>query len=297
MPAGAVFKSVDVVTTPKLNICEYFGNVSSQTPDLSACLVQITGPCEEPYQIAEFDEWVLVTSGLFVVNHGDGQTTVAKAGEGMFIKGGMRVKISWPGPCQYIPICMPAFSPAICHREGEGEEKDAEALKRLSELHVKAGSETEAKEAKTISNSAVPIVFKSVDVVTTDKLVITEYVGNVASKESGISACLATVTEACEEAYQAPEFDEYVLVVAGELILRQPAGDTLVKQGEGILLKAGERVKWVWPGPCQYVPICLPAFNPANCHREEDEVAVKDPEAIKRLENLHEVSNDKAVGA
>jgi hypothetical protein len=32
----------------------------------------------------------------------------------------------------------------------------------------------------------------------------------------------------------------------------------------------GERVRWVFPEDAQYIPICLPAFSPHNCHREED---------------------------
>lgn len=31
----------------------------------------------------------------------------------------------------------------------------------------------------------------------------------------------------------------------------------------------GERVRWVFHEAAEYVPICLPAFSPANCFREE----------------------------
>ena len=56
--------------------------------------------------------------------------------------------------------------------------------------------------------------------------------------------------------------------------------ETTVGAGKSILLKAGERVKWTWPGPCKYVPICIPGFTPDNCHREADEAAVKDAAAM-----------------
>ena len=42
---------------------------------------------------------------------------------------------------------------------------------------------------------------------------------------------------------------------------------------------ATSRVQWVFPGPCQYVPICLPGFTPDNCGREE--------EMPKELRQLH----------
>lgn len=287
-----VYSSVDVVSTPALTIQEYIGNVASKHANISACLVTVSAPCEEPWQIAEFDEYVLVTAGLFVVAYADGQTTVAKQGQGVFLKKGMRLKISWPGPCQYVPICLPAFSPANCHREAEdGLMKDAAALERLSELHTKADSVpniSRGNDNPKARTDVQPVVFESKDVVSGPVLTITEYFGNVTSSDATISACLATVTAPCKEAFQTPEFDEYVLVISGSLTLLHGDGkETHVKRGEGILLQAGERVKWTWPGPCQYVPICLPAFDPLNCHREADEGAVKDAVTMKRLHDLH----------
>ena len=47
--------------------------------------------------------------------------------------------------------------------------------------------------------------------------------------------------------------------------------------------------KRTWPGPCKYVPICIPGFTPDNCHREADDVAaVKDAEAMEKLHKLHD---------
>lgn len=274
-----------------MTIAEYFGNVASQDPRLSACVVTVTAACEEAYQTPEFTEYVLVLSGLFVLHYGDSKTVVARQGEGMIIPAGTRMKVCWPGPCTYIPICMPAFSPAICHREeGDVCVKDEATIKRLNDLHGHSGGAREG----TASAVVEPAVFKSADVVVTPSLVITEYHGAVASQNLDMSACLASVTTPCEEAYQAPEFDEYVLVLAGTLVLRHGADlSTEVKAGEGVLLKAGERVKWTWPGPCQYVPICLPAFTPANCRREPEEGAIKDAEVMQRLHDLHSEAKPK----
>merc|ERR1740129_777791 len=221
-------------------------------------------------------------------------------GQGLFLRKGMRIKISWPGPCQYIPVCIPAFSPGNCHREDEdGLIKDRDALKRLEDLHVKEAGYVSKSNGDMLPPArldARPIVHKSVDVVEARALTITEYFGNVASNDPSLSACLATVTAACEEAYQTPLFDEYVLVIGGSVVLHHGDGDatksrTVVKAGEGVLLKAGERVKWVWPGACQYVAICLPAFTPTNCGREEESTAVETPEVKKRLQDRHEGAN------
>jgi len=136
-------------------------------------------------------------------------------------------------------------------------------------------------------------VFAPVDVVTAADLTITEYFGSVASKDPRMSACLATVRAPCAEAYQAPEFDEYVLVLSGEVHLERGEAEakTVVGPGQACFLKAGERVRWVWPGPCSYVPVCLPAFSPAGCRREEEEGAAKDRATMARLHALHEKGN------
>jgi len=255
-----LFDPVDVVTTPELTISEYFGNVATKDANFSACHVKITGACEEPWQTPVFDEYVMIESGEVHLQHADG-TTIVKGGSGVFLPAGFRVKWVFPGPCTYIPICTPAFSPDNVNRE-EGDVQPKESKGEMS-------------------------VIDPVDVVKVDTLTITEFFGNVSSKDSKLSACYATVTEKCAEAYQAPDFDEYVLVLKGEIHLEQTEGTTVVGEGKAVLLKAGERVKWTWPGPCIYIPVCLPAFTPDNCHREEEEGACKDKEAIEKLHALH----------
>lgn len=141
-------------------------------------------------------------------------------------------------------------------------------------------------------------IVKPVPVVDAADLTITEYFGNVASGTPALSACVAEVRRACAEAFQAPEFDEFVLVLEGEVDLQVSSGEiTTVKAGEGVLLPRGLRVKWMWRGPCKYVPICTPAFSPTNCHREHEESAAKDAETMKRLHALHEKSGATATAA
>ena len=113
------------------------------------------------------------------------------------------------------------------------------------------------------------------------------YFGRVSSKGDVLSACFATVTGPTEEAYQAPDFDEYVLVVEGAVTIKHPDGISRVEAGKAIFLPKGLRVKWIWEGPCKYVPICLPAFSPENCNREPEEGAAKTEEAMFKLRQLH----------
>jgi len=72
--------------------------------------------------------------------------------------------------------------------------------------------------------------------------------------------------------------------------LEHENGVTVVPAGKGCYLSPNERVKWVWPEPCVYVPICMPAFNPEKCHREAEEGSAKDvdPATMDRLNDLHQ---------
>ncbi|CAE8604282.1 unnamed protein product, partial [Polarella glacialis] len=106
---------------------------------------------------------------------------------------------------------------------------------------------------------SLPGTVKAADVVSTSSLTISEFFGTSSSGHSQLSACLAMASADGGEAYQTPEFDTYVMVTAGEIQLVRDDMKGSVKQGEGVLLKAGQRVLWIWDRPSQYVIICLPA--------------------------------------
>ena len=69
-------------------------------------------------QTPEFDEYTVIIRGQkqFVI---DGETIVLKTGESIKILKGTRVQYSNPfeSECEYIAICMPAFSIDKVHRE------------------------------------------------------------------------------------------------------------------------------------------------------------------------------------
>lgn len=266
MPS-AVTSSVEVVAIPGLTIAEFFGGVATKDGTLSAVHEKITEPSmSNPWRCPEFTEYILVKEGEAHVEH-NGGTVVVKVGSGVHCPAGCRVRVNFPGPAEIVAICLPAFSPATEHRE-EGEAPAA---------------------APAHATDTAPTLFPSVDVVKAPTLTITEFFGNVSSKDCNLSACVAKVDEACSEAWQKPEFAEWVLVLSGKLQLEHADGITEVPAGSGVFLAANERVKWVWPEPCTYVPICMPAFTPDGCHREAEEGSAKDadPQTMANLESLH----------
>ena len=103
-------------------------------------------------------------------------------------------------------------------------------------------------------------VIKPVDVVDAPDLTITEYVGRVASADSACSACVATVRTATKELPQCPSFDEFVLVLEGEVHIMHGANLTecTIVRARGDLWWAGGQNRGVdGPpprAPCRFGP-------------------------------------------
>jgi mannose-6-phosphate isomerase-like protein (cupin superfamily) len=103
---------------PKL-IEEFVGHVNSGTPEASIARMTSPGGWEEPAQTPEFDEYTVVLRGALRVETRE-KTYDVKAGEAIVVGRGEWVRYSTPDPegAEYIAVCLPAFSPALVHREG-----------------------------------------------------------------------------------------------------------------------------------------------------------------------------------
>ena len=100
---------------------------------------------------------------------------------------------------------------------------------------------------------------------------IEEFFGRVNSKTETVSIAKMTSPGGWLEPGQIPEFDEYTLVLKGNLRVETKSGVTEVKAGEAILAFRGEWVRYSTPGAegAEYVAVCIPAFSPDNVHRDE----------------------------
>lgn len=102
---------------PKL-IDEYIGRVNSATPQLSVAHMRSPEGWIEPGQRPEFDEFTIVLRGLMRVEHEGGALEVS-AGQAVITRAGEWIRYSTPreGGCEYIAVCVPAFSPETVHRD------------------------------------------------------------------------------------------------------------------------------------------------------------------------------------
>ena len=98
---------------------------------------------------------------------------------------------------------------------------------------------------------------------------IDEYAGRVNTGEERLSVAHMRSPAGWVEPGQRPEFDEYTLVLKGELRVEHEGGELAVAAGQGVLARAGEWVRYSTPEGAEYVAVCLPAFSPDIVHRDE----------------------------
>ena len=90
------------------------------------------------------------------------------------------------------------------------------------------------------------------------------------SGEERVSVARMRSPEGWVEPGQRPEFDEYTLVLEGCLQVEHSDGVLEVREGQAVLARGGEWVRYSTPEPggASYVAVCLPAFSPESVHRD-----------------------------
>ncbi|MEJ2113180.1 MAG: cupin domain-containing protein [Flavobacteriaceae bacterium] len=99
---------------------EHFGNTSDGNSEISIAHMIAPPGWKEPFQTPNFDEYTYIIKGKkqFIV---DGVTIVLEANQSIKINKNTRVQYSNPftEPCEYLAICLPAFSINHVNRESE----------------------------------------------------------------------------------------------------------------------------------------------------------------------------------
>jgi quercetin dioxygenase-like cupin family protein len=98
--------------------------------------------------------------------------------------------------------------------------------------------------------------------------IIEEFVGRVNSRTSALSIARMTSPPGWREPGQTPEFDEYTVVLRGELQVQTRDKNYNVAAGQAIIVHAGEWVRYSTPQGAEYIAVCLPAFSPETVHRD-----------------------------
>lgn len=100
---------------------------------------------------------------------------------------------------------------------------------------------------------------------------IDEFIGRVNSKTQSVSVAHMRSPQAWVEPGQAPEFDEFTLVLKGMVRVKHRGGEMDVTAGQAVIAHGGEWVQYSTPfeGGAEYIAVCLPAFSMETVHRDE----------------------------
>jgi mannose-6-phosphate isomerase-like protein (cupin superfamily) len=99
-------------------IDEYVGAVTTQTDGLSIAHMRAPAGWTEPFQTPAFDEYTVVLAGSLRVEHDGGHTDVA-AGQAILTGAGERIRYATLEACEYIAVCVPAFTLERVQREDD----------------------------------------------------------------------------------------------------------------------------------------------------------------------------------
>ena len=100
--------------------------------------------------------------------------------------------------------------------------------------------------------------------------VIEEYIGNVTSHTGALSIARMISPPGWSESGQTPEFDEYTVVLRGQLRVETRDGLYDVMAGQAVIAPHRQWVRYSTPFPegAEYIAVCLPAFSPKTVHRD-----------------------------
>lgn len=107
-----------VPTTDGKLIEEHFGNATDKNNQISIAHMVAPAKWSEPFQTPKFDEYTYIIRGKkqFII---EDETVILEAGQSIKIQKNTRVQYSNPfnDECEYIAICLPAFSIDLVNRE------------------------------------------------------------------------------------------------------------------------------------------------------------------------------------
>ena len=148
------------------------------------------------------------------------------------------------------------------------------------------------------------IVGKSTRVVETDGFTIDEYAGNVGSNDDTMSLAVVKVSKPYSEPWLTLQYDEWIAVIKGRVDCHVIDEETKKEikavsavAGETIFIEKGQRFKPVFPvADSEYIPVCIPAFKPERCIREDDGHDEDEEKKItERLSELHSNNNNDTI--
>ncbi len=106
---------------------------------------------------------------------------------------------------------------------------------------------------------------------TSDGKLIEEHHGIATTNNPAISIAHMIAQPHWKEPFQTPEFEEYTYIISGKKQFIIERETVILEAGQSIKIEKNTRVQYSNPfeEPCEYMAICIPAFDITKVHREE----------------------------
>ena len=100
---------------------------------------------------------------------------------------------------------------------------------------------------------------------------IEEVIGPGTSQTTALSFARVVSPPGWSECGQTPEFDEFTVVLRGQLRVETRDHVRDVLAGQAVVTPHGQWVRYSTPHPegAEYIAVCSPAFSPQSVHRDE----------------------------
>jgi len=107
---------------------------------------------------------------------------------------------------------------------------------------------------------------------TTDGKLIEEHHGIPTTNNPAISIAHMIAPPHWQEPFQTPEFEEYTYIISGKKQFIIEGETVILEAGQSIKIEKNTRVQYSNPfeEACEYIAICIPAFDFTKVHREEE---------------------------
>jgi quercetin dioxygenase-like cupin family protein len=99
---------------------------------------------------------------------------------------------------------------------------------------------------------------------------IEEFIGRLTSETAAVSVARMVSPSGWSESGQTPEFDEFTVVLRGQLRVETRDGVQDVLAGQAVIAPRGQWVRYSTPSSdgAEYISVCSPAFSPQTVHRD-----------------------------
>ena len=108
----------------------------------------------------------------------------------------------------------------------------------------------------------------------------------MATKNDRISIAHVKAAKGTAEPFLTLHYDEWICVLKGKILFETIDGNVTANAGDTVFIREGTRFRPSFLEDSEYVPVCLPAFRPDRCIREDGD-NVEGQKISDNLKNLH----------